>query len=1137
MADSTRELPPRKPRRWARRFVILAMLLIGLAWFAPAIAAKTGILNGAIAKATAKLNGTLTVGATSLGWLSGVELRDVELKDAEGRTILTAPKIYTSHSLLSLAQNQADLGTFTIDNPKIEIVCEKQSTNLEKTIAKYLVDESEPSASRLAVAIKVINGTISLRDADENQTWTLANVEVNVDLPRDTSAPIVARFRGETSGTKSAGKIDAEVSMGKGINAKLKSENFPMEFAAPFVKRFVDKTTNVVGRLTSDMAVTIEGSSQIKASGTLAIADLDIRSAQLGDEHLKLQKLELPLAMETTPNGVRIDRAELTCDLGKATISGTFDPDELLAKWLERPGLSATADLDLARVAAMFPKLIRMKEGTEIREGRVSAKLASKTDGTATSWTGTLFTSAIRGVRNGKPLDWDKPLDLNFTGKLGADGYPIFEGLFAKSEFASLSSSGSVSLFHINGDVSLDKLSLRLAEFIDLQGVTFGGTATLVSSNRTAANGVSSLKGTIILKNFVYADATTQFREPDLNLEFAGTGLFFPTNATVTPLRLDAGQIKATAVQDTLQLTLLEPIFDLRTLQTGKATAKLTGDLLRWRSRIGSFAKIPKSMEIGGNGTISVASMQFDAAKLNLQGTEADLANARFYGYGIKADEPQLKIFPTNIVFDRASGTIDIPLLQASSQTVAVGAKEMKFQPAADGSYLIGFTAVATANLGRLQKTLQLQSDPKGSDLIAGFTQNAEVNFKTTTDGKYLFKTKLPLTDFVYGLPAKPTWSEAKATVALDGEYDPNADSLKFDSAKIDRPDGLAVQASGSLGKLSSDLDIDLAGKLTYDLATLEPQLKNYLGKSVRAVGKDTRDFRLKGSLGAPNAMLVSMNGNAGLAWQSLKAYGFDVGQGELKATLDRGILKVDPLEATFGQTGKVRIEPTVSFVGPTSVLTLAKGKIIDRAKLTPAACAEALGYALPVLAQSTETEGNISFDLEENRIPLDNLDGMSLKGKLTLHSVQVGAGPMVTEIVTMLGGKQTKLTVANEQVVPIRVENGRVYHENLTITTSGFTMTTSGSVGLNGTVSMVADLPIPESMIGPLLRGTPKLKDAIMKKRIQIPIGGTIGKPQLDQRAFFAASKKFIEEVGKDAVKNKVGDLLNGFLPMPKNP
>ena len=130
---------------------------------------------------------------------------------------------------------------------------------------------------------------------------------------------------------------------------------------------------------------------------------------------------------------------------------------------------------------------------------------------------------------------------------------------------------------------------------------------------------------------------------------------------------------------------------------------------------------------------------------------------------------------------------------------------------------------------------------------------------------------------------------------------------------------------------------------------------------------------------------------------------------------------------------------------------------------------------------------------------------------------------------------------MANEQVVPIRVENGRVYHENLTITTSGFTMTTSGSVGFNGTVSLVADLPIPDSMIGPLLRGTPKLKEAVMKKRIQIPIGGTINKPQLDQRAFMAASKKFVEEVGKDAVKdavkNKVGDLLNGFLPMPKNP
>ena len=48
------------------------------------------------------------------------------------------------------------------------------------------------------------------------------------------------------------------------------------------------------------------------------------------------------------------------------------------------------------------------------------------------------------------------------------------------------------------------------------------------------------------------------------------------------------------------------------------------------------------------------------------------------------------------------------------------------------------------------------------------------------------------------------------------------------------------------------------------------------------------------------------------VAWQSLRAYGFDVGAAELKATLDAGSVRFATVEAAFGQTGKVRLEPSV---------------------------------------------------------------------------------------------------------------------------------------------------------------------------------------------------------------------------------
>ena len=56
---ATPPVPPPKPRRWLRRFVVfLAILGVGL-WFSPTIATITGAPKRIIRDAAADLNGTV----------------------------------------------------------------------------------------------------------------------------------------------------------------------------------------------------------------------------------------------------------------------------------------------------------------------------------------------------------------------------------------------------------------------------------------------------------------------------------------------------------------------------------------------------------------------------------------------------------------------------------------------------------------------------------------------------------------------------------------------------------------------------------------------------------------------------------------------------------------------------------------------------------------------------------------------------------------------------------------------------------------------------------------------------------------------------------------------------------------------
>src|SRR5262249_51115347 len=146
-------------------------------------------------------------------------------------------------------------------------------------------------------------------------------------------------------------------------------------------------------------------------------------------------------------------------------------------------------------------------------------------------------------------------------------------------------------------------------------------------------------------------------------------------------------------------------------------------------------------------------------------------------------------------------------------------------------------------------------------------------------------------------------------------------------------------------------------------------------------------------------------------------------------------------------------------------------------------------------------------------------------KGTVVIHKATVSAGPVVGEIAKLLGADGVTMTLANEESVPLRVENGRVYHENFSVKVGGCTIKTSGSARFDSTLDLVADVPIPGGLPG--FKNAPALAKALTGKRVNVPIKGTMGAPVLDPKAFQAAIAKLAQEAAKDIGK----DVLNKEL------
>ncbi len=1105
-AAPTPKAPTRPPRRWFRRlvgFLVVVLLLLG---FAPNLIAWTGLIDVIARQALSDLNGRLSIGSATLGWLLPVELRDVTLSDTEGAPVATIPRVVSSKSLLALAWDRSDLGEFTVERPTLHVVTAARDSNVERVLVNYLKPSSSPASPPPVLTLRVEGATIHLRDTPTNRTTTLEQGQAVVTLPRGESptATVSASVASEKPG-----RVSLDATLGTSGQAKLTTEAFPLDLLDPALRRFQPGTT-VGGRLSGDAALTwgtADRQPTLTLAGNLRGQEIAVTSPTLQGDTLRLARLELPLDVTTVGPRATVRQADLRCDVASATVRGTFDTAEPVDRLLTRPDLTLDARVDLARLAALLPRTLAVRDGTLIREGQVSVKLTSRAESPATVWQGEVRTSALKAERQGKLLSWDEPLLLTFISRLKPGELPAFDQFECRSEFLVATASGSAEKLHLEATLTVDRLMTRLADFIDLAGTTLTGVGKVRLDATRTATGSLQATARVEATRFAYADAAGRsLQEAALTATLDAQGLL----AVGQPVRIDSGTLALSAGGDLLSVSLREPIADLARCEQASAALSLSGDLARWRTRAAGVVPVPRNFQLGGNGTIT-GIVTYAPTLLRVDKLGLDVDRTVFRGYGLALDEPKVIAAAGSAVITRATGKVEVTDLQVRSSTVAMVVPKATLDPIPAG-YRVTANGSLNADLGRLQQTLQIPGD-RWAGLASG-------TLRCSTDGAITqFDTNLDVKNFAYGT----RYSDPQVQVTAVGSVDPAHQVATLDTLRVGR-DALVLDGKGTLSRWSTTCDVDLAGSLGYDLARLTPQFRDVLGSGFQATGQGRREFRVTGPLTA----LRAVNANASLDWQSVRAYGLDVGPGELRLNLSNGILTTNAIEAGFaGGSGKARVQPTVRLDPAPMEATLAPGTIINRAKLTPQSTAHALGYALPAIANSTATEGEFSFILEGNRIPLSAPTQTSLQGRLIIHRAVVAAGPLTTEIARLLGVGQTSVTLANENVIPVRVENGRVHHENLTLTVNNFTVKTRGSVGLDGSLSLVAEVPIPAALVG----SNPKVAQALAGRMIPVPIGGTMTHPRLDPAAFQQAVAKLAGEVARDTIRETGRDLIEKQL------
>jgi hypothetical protein len=1090
--------PPRGKlkRRILTAFVLLLLLFV----ISPILIARTPLRNWLLACALPQLQGNIRIGSASLGWIRPPVFTDIEVRDSSGRMLLHIPRLEGSKSLAALLCRPLDLGEIRLTQPAVHIICSHDSSNLESVLAYWLQKHETPSElgidlDGVAIRVAISEARVVLEDENKGCTCSFDPLDMTVAIPRDRRTPLHLELNAITSGghhsiegeafhpNVKTGQLRAELSAyfvemaGHAPHFRSEGEvsatDLPMEAAELFLRR-LEPQIKLGGRLSASLRIRPNdgqpNSPDMRLEGTLSLKAIELSDSFLGPDVLRLQRVDAPLRIALDGSRLWIERLEIQSNVGKLSLSGMMDLSKDLRDALIQPGHHVEAELNLARLAEQIPNALHLTKDTRMQSGTLSLHLSSALRGDAVLWEGNLHTSDLQGLYQGQQITWKEPFSVVLTAHQEiSDPLPVLERFRCDSDFLRLEMSGSLEEWTARGSFNLGRLCEHLSGFVDLGSLRVQGEGTLRAAARRNPRGGYRIESDIGFAQLSVADGARIWREDSLTLHLDligenGEDTRPPERGRPTHrangYRIDSGALHVLAGKDGIDLDLLEPLASSGTgvsptLPPLRARMRFHGDLERWKGRVTSLTGLLDGVRMAGQIDMD-GRLRYEAETIQLEDLKIAGRAVRFQGFGLSVDEPSLD-FTTSGRWLPARETLELQHTRLNCPTVTMQTPAVTMGVDPVGALQVTASGTVQGDVARLL------SIPAMRGSLTGGVVTGRIDLRPD-EGRQIVQFDLNLQNVALGSPVAPVWHESRVNLTGHGVYDVVKDSLRIVQMHLDSP-SFDCGASGQINALHSDRELS----------------------------------------------------DAALRWQAMQALGCQIGAGELRGQTTGGCFRAAPIEATLNQ-GRLRLEPNLRLDPLPMEVTLAKGRVIDRAHLTSAACTRALGYAVPVLAGVAQAEGEFSLDLQSGRLPIVELAKGDVAGWLTLHSAHFSGGPLVQELSVLLKEPGT-LTLAKDHVVPFRMVNGRVYHTGLELHYPELTIRLSGSVGLEGSLSLMAEMPVPPKWLG----SSKLAKAAIGNQTVRLPIAGTLSKPKIDEHALREASAKFTRDAAENALRHEM--------------
>jgi hypothetical protein len=1060
-----------------------------------------------------------------------------------------------------VADSQKSAADDNIRLPKVEL-------NINNgTVAVFSMDETQSWQVEQLNAKANTNHQLAAVVADTNCQVTVYNGPPGGQMVAQNSGVIQMNVQVDPG---------SPVLSGGSIASTLQTDGLPLSIVGPILQRFLGPT-ETDGLLTADLEAAVDistGHAQVAIKQANAVNLIVSAPELIGSDEIRIKNVTAVGNLTADPARVSADQFQVVSDFANVSANGTLDLNHLAGladstATVENVSLLNTpfqlgGEIDLAGVAATFPATLHLHDGLKIESGSVNFQAASRVENEIRRLIVNVDTANLVARDQGQPIIWQKPLRLVGTIREGSTGL-MLEEVLCESDFLTVSGTANreTGSFSARGDLA--RLLQRVSQFADVgQTVIAGGLDGKLAWQTESPDNTGGARPVQLVGEFIIDQPRFQlpgmvaWQRPELTMRMSAAGHAISDQA----VRLDQAGVQLDIGTEQVLATLAEPVANAFAQSTWKMNTQLSGSAAGWLAHAKNFVDLG---DIRADGQIqgqAVAHLNPDA--IEIHGGQYEIQQLEFDGYGLTIREQQTT-GTAAARYDLNSGQLVIAETVLSSNSISLSGQQVAVD-IADNIQINGDVAFR-ANMNRIADWIQLSptqdsvfwfgdgegtirflSDANGiGATISSSVDNMIAATRQSGSGGSIAQANAGRQPGVQTVSNSTSWMElwreAKVDVASQIKLSNDFESVTFENTSL-QSSTMQANLTGQLSELSGAMVADVRGNWTPNWQKLNALLAAYTGEMVQMAGQGTYPVSVRGPLFEPISAGAS-NGQAapwvsplltaatGFDWQQATLAGMPIGPGQIKIDLQQGIANVLTNDISFSN-GSVQLKPQIDLRGSEPVLYLPAGKMINQVALTPETARTWLAYVAPLAADATSAQGTFSLATQGAQIPLMDPMKMKAQGELTLSNIVIGAGPTAekllataTQLHTMIdpesANKQRDLKTwltLDEQTVPVAIENGRVFHEGIRISHKDVIVETRGSVGLDQSLDLIAEIPIADDWIA----GKDHLA-GLRGQKISIPVTGTAAAPKLDMSAINQVSSQLIRQAANGAVNKFIGD------------